>query len=232
MNASEVRYRRLSETAKDEHPHPERDTDGSPTQTPSSRNCWGIPTESCRQDALGNGPLRDVAASRNAFRKLQRKEYIRYDNLPLETKGRRAQACGVCQQYLPGERHESDSMQHSRHHRAPSGGGGLGQHQQGAGKTRGGADGRVVDGEQAHEKDARRGEAGEEEIKSRERLRNLSGRLQSLLEEERTRISREIHDELGQALTALKIDLSLTEEAWSPADMPSSPRRFTISKAL
>ncbi|MBW6505075.1 PAS domain-containing sensor histidine kinase [bacterium] len=50
----------------------------------------------------------------------------------------------------------------------------------------------------------------EEKIrKSREQLRNFSGRLQSLLEEERTRISREIHDELGQSLTALKLDLSL-----------------------
>ncbi|HWS14655.1 MAG TPA: sensor histidine kinase, partial [Candidatus Methylomirabilis sp.] len=50
--------------------------------------------------------------------------------------------------------------------------------------------------------------AGERIAKSRERLRNLSGRLQSLLEEERMRISREIHDELGQALTALKLELS------------------------
>ena len=58
------------------------------------------------------------------------------------------------------------------------------------------------------------GKRAEEEImKSRERLRNLSGRLQSLLEEERTRISREIHDELGQGLTALKIDLSLTRRS-------------------
>jgi PAS domain S-box-containing protein len=43
---------------------------------------------------------------------------------------------------------------------------------------------------------------------SREQLRSFSRRLQSLLEEERTRISREIHDELGQSLTALKLDLS------------------------
>src|SRR4030067_1172896 len=35
------------------------------------------------------GPFRDIAASRAAFRKLQRKEYIRYDNLPLETKRHR-----------------------------------------------------------------------------------------------------------------------------------------------
>ena len=44
---------------------------------------------------------------------------------------------------------------------------------------------------------------------SRETLRALSAHLQSVREEERTRIAREIHDELGQALTRLKIDLSL-----------------------
>jgi PAS domain S-box-containing protein len=44
---------------------------------------------------------------------------------------------------------------------------------------------------------------------SRERLRNLVIRLQAVREEERTLIAREIHDELGQGLTALKIDLSL-----------------------
>lgn len=44
---------------------------------------------------------------------------------------------------------------------------------------------------------------------SREQLRNFSGRLQSLIEEGRTRISRGIHDGLGQSLTALKLDLSL-----------------------
>jgi len=41
-----------------------------------------------------------------------------------------------------------------------------------------------------------------------EQLRTLSARLESVREEERKRISREIHDELGQALTGLKMDLS------------------------
>jgi len=49
----------------------------------------------------------------------------------------------------------------------------------------------------------------EEEIKrSRDQLRTLSAHLQSLREEERAAIAREIHDELGQALTGLKMDLS------------------------
>jgi PAS domain S-box-containing protein len=44
--------------------------------------------------------------------------------------------------------------------------------------------------------------------KSRQQLRALSAHLQSVREEERKRIAREIHDELGQAMTALKIDLA------------------------
>ncbi|WDT69932.1 MAG: PAS domain S-box protein [Candidatus Manganitrophus sp.] len=44
--------------------------------------------------------------------------------------------------------------------------------------------------------------------RSQEQLRNLSSRLHSMVEEERTRISREIHDELGQLLTILKMELS------------------------
>jgi two-component system sensor histidine kinase UhpB len=47
--------------------------------------------------------------------------------------------------------------------------------------------------------------------RSRRQLRSLSARLQSLREEERTRIAREIHDELGQTLTALKMDLRWVE---------------------
>lgn len=51
-------------------------------------------------------------------------------------------------------------------------------------------------------------EQTEEEIKaSRERLRGLVKRLHAVREEERTMISREIHDELGQRLTGLKMDL-------------------------
>jgi len=48
--------------------------------------------------------------------------------------------------------------------------------------------------------------------RSRQQLRGLSARLQSLREEERSRISREIHDQLGQMLTGLKMDLRWIEK--------------------
>ncbi|MFC2142064.1 sensor histidine kinase, partial [Acidobacteriota bacterium] len=44
--------------------------------------------------------------------------------------------------------------------------------------------------------------------RSQEELRSLSQYIQSVREKESTRIAREIHDELGQKLTALKMDLS------------------------
>jgi signal transduction histidine kinase len=51
-----------------------------------------------------------------------------------------------------------------------------------------------------------------EDVTDREKkaeLRALAARLQNVREEERTRLAREIHDELSGSLTALKLDLSL-----------------------
>ena len=44
---------------------------------------------------------------------------------------------------------------------------------------------------------------------SRERLRSLAAYLQSVREEERTSIARELHDEIGQVLTGLKLSLEM-----------------------
>lgn len=51
---------------------------------------------------------------------------------------------------------------------------------------------------------------------SRQRLCELSAHIESIKEEERTRIAREIHDEIGVLLTALKMDL-----AWVAKRLPS-----------
>ena len=50
--------------------------------------------------------------------------------------------------------------------------------------------------------------AEEQLQRSLKQLRELAARLQSVREEERAKVAREIHDELGQALTAIKIDLA------------------------
>jgi PAS domain S-box-containing protein len=56
-----------------------------------------------------------------------------------------------------------------------------------------------------------REKANKELEQSREQLRNLYAHLQSVREKERTRIARELHDELGQLLTALNTDLIMLQ---------------------
>lgn len=45
-------------------------------------------------------------------------------------------------------------------------------------------------------------------LESRQKLRELTGYLEDVREDERARIAREIHDELGQALTVIRIDIT------------------------
>jgi two-component system sensor histidine kinase UhpB len=62
----------------------------------------------------------------------------------------------------------------------------------------------------------------EEEIhRSHRELRRLSRHLQSLREKESKRIAREIHDQLGQALTALKMDIN-----WLSSKLPDAPKEL------
>ncbi len=59
--------------------------------------------------------------------------------------------------------------------------------------------------------------AAEEKLKdSYEAIRTLTGYLQNVREEERLNISREIHDELGQLLTVLKMDVSWLNKKIGP----------------
>jgi len=66
---------------------------------------------------------------------------------------------------------------------------------------------------------------------SRDSLRELSAALQSIREEEKTRIARELHDELGQALTALKMEASAIADELEP-DQAVLARRATGMKQL
>lgn len=63
------------------------------------------------------------------------------------------------------------------------------------------------------------------------KLEALSDRLLLIQEEERSRIARELHDDLGQALTALKMDVGGLL-ALSPKSMASEPLRNRIIETL
>jgi PAS domain S-box-containing protein len=67
---------------------------------------------------------------------------------------------------------------------------------------------------------------------SREELRALSANLQHVREEEKTRIARELHDDLGQQLTALKMDLSAVEESLDTGAIPDRALNHEITGHL
>jgi PAS domain S-box-containing protein len=211
LKVSEIRYRRLFETAKDGILILDADTGRIADANPFLQELLGY----SHAELLGKmlweiGPFKDIAASRSAFRRLQRKQYIRYDNLPLETKGHRQMHVEFVSNVYK-ENGTSVIQCNIRDITARN------QAEEALANIRKELEKRVeertaelVTANRLMKKMVDEGRRAEERIaKSRERLRNLSRRLQSLLEDERMRISREIHDELGQALTGIKLELSL-----------------------
>jgi len=68
-------------------------------------------------------------------------------------------------------------------------------------------------------KEIRERKKKEKELKSfHNQLRELTQHLENIREEERTRISREVHDELGQSLTGLKMDLTCLKDELSKVE--------------
>lgn len=66
--------------------------------------------------------------------------------------------------------------------------------------------------------------ARENAEEARKKLKKISASLESVREEERSRISREIHDELGQQLTGLKMDLAWVNKKLQDADLSHKMR--------
>lgn len=87
LKASEVRYRRLFETAKDGILILDAETGKLIDVNPFLQEMLGYSHEELLGKTLWEiGSFKDVAANQAAFRELQDQEYVRYENLPLETK--------------------------------------------------------------------------------------------------------------------------------------------------
>ena len=102
LQTSEVRYRRLFETAKDGILLLDADTGRITDVNPFLEDMLGYSHTELIGKALWEiGPVKDIAASQDAMHHLQKKEYIRYENLPLETKaGQQIQVEFVSNVYL------------------------------------------------------------------------------------------------------------------------------------
>jgi len=105
LERSEQRYRRLFEAARDGvlliDPNTRKTVDANPFMT----ELLGYPREElCGKELFEIGLLKDEEASRKAFRELEDKGFIRYDDLPLETKsGERREVEFVSNLYQEGE---------------------------------------------------------------------------------------------------------------------------------
>ncbi len=87
LRKSELRYRRLFETAQDGILILDAETGAIADVNPFLLDLLGYPFD----DMIGKhlweiGEFKDIAASKAAFATLQSKEYVRYENLPLQTR--------------------------------------------------------------------------------------------------------------------------------------------------
>ena len=76
-----------------------------------------------------------------------------------------------------------------------------------------------------------RKKAEEEILNTTKELRQLTAHLQTIREEERKRIAREIHDELGQQLTAIKMDLVWMDKK-IPEDINVADEKIPVKSKL
>lgn len=102
IKASEISYRRLFESAKDGILLLDAETGRITDANPFLQDLLGYSHAELLSRTLWEiGPFKDVAASQSAFRRLQAQEYVRYENLPLETKaGQHRQVEFVSNVYL------------------------------------------------------------------------------------------------------------------------------------
>src|SRR5664279_979102 len=86
LRASEIRYRRLFESAKDGILILDAETGKIIDVNPFLINLLGYSKKRFIEKEIWEiGLFKDIAANKEKFVELQKKEYVRYENLPIET---------------------------------------------------------------------------------------------------------------------------------------------------
>jgi PAS domain S-box-containing protein len=106
LQISETRYRRLFESAKDGILILEADTGQVIDANPFMQDLLGYSCEEFVGKTLWDiGSFKDIAASKSSFDELQRKGYVRYEDLPIETSdGRHINVEFISNVYMVGSK--------------------------------------------------------------------------------------------------------------------------------
>jgi PAS domain S-box-containing protein len=218
LSLSETRYRRLFETAQDGILIVDAKSGLVFDANPFLTELLGYPREELVGKELWEiGLFQDIESNKKAFRVLQDRHYIRYEDLPLLTKdGRHIEVEFVSNVYNVGDQMVIQCNIRDVTDRKRAEAGLRAAHDQLELRVRE----RTAELAQANE--TLRAEIAHREQVEAER-RNLQGQLATAQEDERRRIARELHDQMGQHLTALGLGLKVVKDL-TPDQSPAGDR--------